>query len=688
MVAAILRVLVVALAFASVGVVRAAPVEEPAASPVVLSLVSESGGVVPGETAHLAVQVRVQDGWHVYWKNSGESGFPTQLEWNLPEGFSLLRETWSAPHRFEEEGQVCFGYDKEFLILAEFLVPREIDQQTVSLGATLTWLACRDACIPGSQTETVNLAVKNTVGSATSQWTALMGQHTEVLPTRNDPIGAAVQGNTMVLNVPAVEGASKAYFYPETDGLIDYKKEHALVANEKGYEVGVPLREVSSQPIAGVLVLQSTSGNPLQAFHVDIPSVVAASGGVSVSHLLLTLLFAFAGGLILNLMPCVLPVVSLKVFQFMNLAGSSRRHAVHHGLVFTAGVVASFWALAGLLLGLRSYGQSVGWGFQLQEPAFVVVLALLLFLLGLSLLGVFELGASLVSLGGRSQQKSGMASSFFSGVLATTVATPCTGPLLAPALGYAVTLPPILAMVVFTSLALGMAAPYLLLSAFPGAMRWLPKPGAWMVTFKQVMGFFMMATTLWLLWVFQAQVEGGTALIWLLVAMLLAALAAWIYGRFGTLVQTRPIRWVARCVAVGVLLCGGYVGIQQAASPSAELGAARHDWLAWDPETLAQLKGEGKLVFVDFTAKWCLICQTNKVPMYSQEVASVFEEHGVVKMEADWTRRDPSITQELEKFGRNGVPLYVLYSPSGDPIILPQLLTPETLIKAVNEASK
>jgi thiol:disulfide interchange protein len=671
--------------------VAALEAAESPASPVAVALVPKSEGIVRGKTAEIAVHVQIQEGWHVYWLNPGESGFPTRIEWELPEGVTLLSETWSAPQRLQENGQVCFGYSDDFIVLAKLLIPTTLKEGPLSVGAKVSWLSCKDSCVPGDDTPVLQLDLLPRKGATSAEWRALMARHAATLP--RGEIVASVEQGTLLVDIHTAKEATDVYFFPEKEGIVDSAVAQEVHAAGSTNRLEVPLKSQAVKDVKGVVVLKSKADGHLRAYRVDTSmqtaGVALPSQTASAQKLLLTLVFAFVGGLILNLMPCVLPVISLKVFQFMHLAGSSRQHALRHGLVFTFGVVISFWVLAAVLLGLRAYGQSIGWGFQLQEPAFVILLALLLFLLGLSLLGVFELGTSLVALGGRTQQQSGYTSSFFSGVLATVVATPCTGPLLAPALGFAVTLPVAVSMVVFTVLALGMASPYLLLSAFPQALRWLPKPGAWMVVFKQLMGFFMLATTLWLLWVFSAQVEAQFALVWILAALLVVGLAAWIYGRFGTVAQAKGVRWTARLAAVALLVMGGVVALEQAkAQPPAAATQHRGGWLSWNPAELDRLRTEGKFVFVDFTAKWCLICQTNKVPMHSHEVAAVFQEHQVVKMEADWTRRDPTITAELEKFGRNGVPLYVLYGPHQEPIILPQLLTPDALIKAVHCAAE
>ncbi len=420
----------------------------------------------------------------------------------------------------------------------------------------------------------------------------------------------------------------------------------------------------------------------------DLPSQEFEGG------LALALLFAFLGGIILNLMPCVLPIISFKIMGFVKMAGENRALILKHGLLFSLGVIVSFWFLAGMMLILQAYGQSVGWGFQLQEPLFVGFLAALLLMVGLNMFGVFEAGLGVASWAGEkqhtgSQESSSFSSSFLSGVLATAVATPCTGPFLGSAIGFAFTLPALYALLIFTVLGLGMASPYLLLSAFPSCLRYMPKPGAWMVTFKEFVGFVMMATVLWLVWIFGAQTS-NVALVVLLFAFLFIAIACWIYGKWSLPTTSRIARTVAYASAL-LFLGLGALAITTAASSAdshahntAQMtgqGGSIHQWETFSPERVAELQKQGIPVLVDFTAKWCLICQANHLILSQDKVSNKLADNGVVKMKADWTKNDPVITQELRKFGRNGVPLYVLYGPNPgeQPKILPQVLTADIM---------
>lgn len=409
------------------------------------------------------------------------------------------------------------------------------------------------------------------------------------------------------------------------------------------------------------------------------------------------ILFAFLGGILLNCMPCVLPVISLKIMSFVKMADESRALIFRHGLVFSLGVLLSFWLLASVMLLLRAYGQSVGWGFQLQDPSFVIALAALLFVFALSLFGVFEWGVSVSSWAGQTEAEQtkkapGYLSSFLSGVLATAVATPCSGPFLGSAVGLAATLPVSLSLLVFTALALGLCFPYLLFSAFPACARFLPRPGAWMETFKHLMGFSLLATVLWLLWIFSAQTN-SLSLILALAGFFCFSVGAWIYGKGASPLNRRLVRVVAYVctlvfAVIGIELIRFPASTWTEPSNGGEIADAWEGWEEFSKERVADLRKSGKPLLIDFTAKWCLICQANHLVLSSQALKERFDDKGVVRMKADWTKNDPEITSELAKYGRNSVPLYVLYGAdeNKEPEILPQLLTPAIVSHHLDKA--
>ena len=513
-----------------------------------------------------------------------------------------------------------------------------------------------------------------------------------------------------------------ALFFPEHANMIDPAMPTTLVNNTNHYVVTLKdsiKQNHKASSLRGVVVLESSNGiytiknsldvsvpitesiNENQVAVLDIHEKESISkikesfepkidyetpefeGGLPVA-----LVFAFLGGLLLNLMPCVLPVISFKILSFVKLSGQSRDVTLKHGVAFSAGVIVSFWILAGIMLVLQAYGRSAGWGFQLQEPLFVAILAAILTVFGLSLFGVFEIGVSMTALAGLRQSigKGEFSSSFLSGVLATAVATPCTGPFLGSAIGFAVTLPPYQSLLIFTFLGIGMSLPYLLLAYYPQWLRFVPKPGEWMETFKVIMGFLMLGTVLWLLWVFGAQ-TGTLGVIILLWALFFLSFGCWIYGRWSPPVNTKMTRGISYVFASLCFCIGSYI-IYYSISPEIQLVSSdqkSHEnkiWQSFSETKVANLRKKGVPVFVDFTAKWCLICQTNHLVLSSPDVEAKFSQLGVVRMKADWTKNDPKISAALKKFGRNGVPLYVLYSPdpSVPPQILPQVLTPDVVI--------
>ena len=418
---------------------------------------------------------------------------------------------------------------------------------------------------------------------------------------------------------------------------------------------------------------------PLAVDEVGGPTILATFTVIAA-----LLPMAFVGGLILNLMPCVFPALGIKILGFVNQSGNDKSKIVTHGLVFAAGVILSFWALAGALLALRAGGAQLGWGFQLQSPAFVFGMAVFLLVFALNLSGLFEVGLAATGVGGKLQMKEGYAGSFFTGALAVLVATPCSAPFLAPALGAALSLSAIESFLVFTAIAVGLALPYLLLSIFPQAIKLLPRPGAWMETFKQLMAFPLYATVGWLLWVLAGQTSGDDyALLYIVFGFVLVAMASWAYGRFAQ-AHGKPGKQMFGRVFAAALFAGGlFTGWPKEAVAAPAHGGYQVTWEKWSPEAIAAGQAAGRMVYVDFTARWCATCQTNKATVFhSDEVLAALAKNNVLLLRADWTNRDPKITAELAKWNRSAVPFNLIYAPGkADPVILPELLTPGTVIE-------
>ncbi|NQY91473.1 MAG: thioredoxin family protein [Deltaproteobacteria bacterium] len=698
-----------------------------------LELAAGVDTVQPGSSFDVALKLTPGEGWHVYWKNPGDVGLPTTLDWQLPEGLQGGELEFPAPTRFVDGSFVSYGYDAPVLLLSTLTASGKLEPGgQLRAEARAAWTVCReDRCIPGKADLSLELPVMAMQAISNEAWSEQIDAARRSFPSTGEKDWSAtaeVYDDFVQVSLRPPESLgtslSELQVYPLARGLVDDDVPARSRPGGAGLLVSLARQTDSEVPESTRLLFKWPSVDKQQprngqtaydAVELDVelktvsgrlssllapPVAAAASQGgpdtglneappVSDMTIMLAFLLALAGGLMLNLMPCVFPVLSLKILSFVAMAGDEPAAVRRHGLVFGAGVVLSFQALAAVMIMLKAGGQELGWGFQLQSPAFVAAMALLLFALALQLVGTFDIGYSLTASAGQLEGgTSGYKGSFLSGVLATVLATPCTAPFMGAALGFAVQRPPLEAMSVFTALGLGMASPYVLLSFSPALLRFLPRPGAWMETFKEAMAFPLFLAAAWLVWVFAGQVGNG-GLIYLLAAFVLGGAAAWLRGHG----QSRPRALAALGVAVLALL----LALQGAAQPfsvsagagslvGGEYAEGAIQWRAWRQEEVDRLRAEGKPVFIDFTADWCLSCKANEVIAFSsQRVVERFRELGVVAMKADWTRGDPLITRALGRYGRDGVPLYVLYDGRRDsePQLLPQLLTPDIVLEAL-----
>jgi thiol:disulfide interchange protein DsbD len=675
----------------------ATPLHAAGSKNVQASLVSETASVQVGQPLQLGLRLQMADGWHTYWKNPADSGLPTKVTWTLPAGFTAGPLEWPRPERISVPPLMSYGYNEEVLLPATVQVPADVPAgQSVRIAARVDWLECKEICLPGKAELEITLPVE--AAARPSDVAPLFAKTRGLLPTDGGAwrVHALSVPKRLVLAFTPAAAPTEAYFFPDKPQVIEYAEPQKLRRTADGFtlELTPALNGATPERLTGVLVTET--GQAAHAIAVDAAIEAAASlpAGTEVVHprggLWLPLGAAFLGGLLLNLMPCVLPVLSLKVLGFVRQAGEQR--VWRHGLAFTAGVVLSFWALAGLMLALRAGGESIGWGFQLQSPAFVAFLAVLFLLIALNLLGVFEVGMSMTGAGNRAHGAAGLASSFWSGLLATVVATPCTAPFMGSALGFGLSQPGLHTLILFTALGLGMAAPYLLLSASPRLLRFVPKPGPWMTRLKELLAVPMLATVVFLSWLLGQQ-TGVDGMAWLLAAFIPVALGAWVYGRAShRALEGRPHRasmaWAGALVAAGIALALTRATVPVAAAPVAG-GTADH--LGWEPFSVERrdaLRAAGTPVLIDFTASWCLSCQVNeRVALETPAVRARLREHGVALLKADWTRRDDRITQALASYGRQGVPLYVLYGRDKDapPLLLPEVLTPGIVLEALDE---
>jgi thiol:disulfide interchange protein DsbD len=673
-----------------------------------VELIAETTNIVPGETIWLGLRLDPAEHWHTYWKMGGDSGEPTSAnEWTAPEGTNISELQWPAPHwlPFYDTDLVNFGYEEEVLHPVAVNIPADYEGDTVELSTLAFWNVCEQICIPGEQRLSISLPVAQSVelDAANAQ---LFASTREQLPIVDHDIKSiiAVAGERVSLGFEAPDAVftdySEAFFFPEQRRIIKPGplRDVSIQGNLIQITHQQPRRMLEDlTEVYGVLVLENELGDRV-AYDFQNPTAdanqttlvpFAASDKTSGNSgtgggLLLYMLFAVMGGLILNLMPCVFPVLSMKALSFAKNAGESVHKQRMSGIAYTAGVVGAFVALATVLIILRAGGERIGWAFQFQQPWFLAFIVYVFFMMALSLSGVFEIGTGLMGAGSGLAQKKGYKGSFFTGVLATTVATPCTAPFMGPALGFALTQPWAVAMLVFISLGLGMALPILLLSFMPALTKYMPKPGAWMETFKQFMAFPLYASALFFLWVLGTQV-GVMGMSLVLGVCILLAFAAWLYQRRFTL---GPIlRTVNYAVGVTALVAAVYLmqtpflqtlAPVQTASVDAE-GNSTQNYEVFSTARLDEIQAEGRPVFVNMTAAWCITCLANEQTTLSTDrIGQALLDNDITYMKGDWTNEDPEITAMLDKFNRPSVPLYVLYpgDTSKEPIILPQILTP------------
>jgi len=692
-------------------VLHAAPVRKGA---VEVELVPAVTGVQPGRPFDVALRLAHDPHWHTYWINPG-TGLPTTIKWALPPGWQPGEIQWPVPHVLTDARGTIIGngYDGEVFLLVTLTPPAGLPAgSNVSLDAKVEWLMCQDVCMPGEASLSLTLPVDTAPSSPDPRWGAKLAAARQQRPQSPDgwQLAATRAGKTVTLFARPPAGASFSpadlHFFAD-DGLVAYDQPQPMQAQGGALAIALSVDDAAPKDASRLLGVLALAKGDVPGIRVDVPlgAVAAPSSKFQVPSsktnagtqspkprtldsepvrgLAGTLVLAFFGGLVLNLMPCVFPVLGIKILGFVNQAGADRRKVTLHGLVFVLGVLVSFWALAGALLVLRAGGKELGWGFQLQEPGFVSALAVFLLIFALNLSGLFEIGLSAMGVGAGLQTKSGYSGSFFTGVLATVVATPCSAPFLAPALGAALALSAAESLTVFTAIALGLSVPYLLLSIFPAAVKLLPRPGAWMETFKQLMAFPLYATVGFLVWVLAGQTkDDDNSLLKIFFGLVLVAMAGWAYGRWTQHGGSSGRRRFGFAFAAVLMAAGVVVGYPT--KPSKEIV-----WEKWSPETVTRLRAEGKTLYVDFTARWCATCQSNKAVVFSsQAVRDALRRQGVVLLKADWTSRDPQITEALAAFHRSAVPMDLIYAPGRDePVILPELLTPDLVLSGLAKAT-
>lgn len=672
------------------------------------NLIADSTAVVPGQTMAFGVLFDLAPGWHIYWRNPGDAGLATQLQWEWPEGWEAGPLQWPVPRRIIEPGDLqVFAYKKQVLLWQTVRVPETFAASEATVRVRANWLVCEAICIPGSAFLELTLPVES---SALPQNEATFAEYSAQLPqTTEPPFSTTWTPTAEGWHLQLAGDFPEADFFPyeQSEGEVPIEGHTKLLTAAAGETLlAVPGRQAQRGLVflpqaesAKAWLLESPPWQAPTAAATPSPEVspetaapqTPAAPGLS---LWLALFYGFVGGFILNLMPCVLPVISLKIFGFIRQAGESPWRIFAHGLAFLAGIFAWFLGLGLLVVLLKNSGAQVTWAFQFQNPWFIAFIAVLVFVFALNLFGVFEValpgraGSSMAGLA----EREGLGGSFFQGIFATLLATPCTAPFLGTALGFAFSQPSGVILAMFASVAAGMGFPYLLLSARPGWIRFLPKPGAWMERLKQFMGFPLLATLVWLLSVLGGQ-KGVAGMVWILALLLCFGLACWLYGSFCGALSTPRTRWLAGLTALLAVLGGSsFFGgaFARALPPEKASGAiASAESIAWEAFSQARLDEllqAGKPVFVDFTADWCITCKFNeRTAINTPAVRTFLAEHGIIPMKADWTNANPEITAALAKFGRVGVPFYVFY-PAGDrlpPITFPELLTEKIFLEGL-----
>ncbi len=646
--------------------------------------------IAAGGSLTAGLVLTLEEHWHVYWVNAGDSGEPPRITWTLPAGITADPPQFPPPQRLPLGPLMDYGYETQVAFPMQLHAASNLKPGKVHLDARVSWLVCAAQCLPGKAH--LGLDVEVVPGPLSDP--PIVGALGAAIASLPKPmpatmtVAATADGKALGLTVHTGKKEAEAQFYPFDADQIDNAAAQGVEPLRDGVRVVLrraPDTAALPKSLHGLLELAGGTSYdftvPVTAGTV-VPVTAAvkqapASEGVGFGATLFGELgLAFGGGLLLNLMPCVFPVLFLKGLALVHSSTEEKQRQRLHGLVYTAGILLSFWAVVGALLLLRAGGRSVGWGFQMQSPGFVAVLASLVFFLGLSLAGQFEIGLSLTSAGGGLAQKQGFAGSFFTGVLATVVATPCMGPLLGAAVGFALSQPVALTFLVFTVLALGLAFPYLLLTLQPQWTSLLPKPGAWMEILKQFSAVPLFATAIWLAWVY-GQLFGSDGLnrvALLLLCFLVLAIAGWALGRW-------PARWGSGITALVLIP----LALSLPLRPQS-VGAA--SWQPWSPENLAAARASGEPVFIDFTAAWCLSCKVNEAAVLrSDEIESKLAKGHFKLLKADWTQYDPRITAELAGVHRSGVPTYVIY-PAGktsNADVLPELLTRDIVSKAIQK---
>ena len=623
-----------------------------------ISIIKDHSDFVPGTSLNIGLKVSMDEGWHTYWENPGDSGGPIEINWDLPDGFAVSNIKWPLPEKIEYPPLMTFGYENFVIYPMVLSIPKDYSNDYFEMIADI--LICADVCIPESGKISSNFSDIDS--------DSLIYEWLESVPSDFLPIKASIADNNLEIRFTFEKEIREIYFFPDENSSIDYSSKQNFYKKDGSYFLSINLFNEELQKISGVLDINGT-GYKIANSQIENLN----EGSLS---LITALIFALLGGLILNLMPCVFPVISLKVLSFVSMGGSSPEKIRNHALVFTFGVIASFMIIAFAIVLLKQAGNYVGWGFQLQSPLIVGLLSMVMVFISLVLITENSFGESLTKLGNFERNENGYYSSFLTGVLAVVVASPCTAPFMGAALGYALIQPSGESIPIFLSLSLGFSLPYLLLAVNPKLINFLPKPGNWMITLKEFFAFPMLATAIWLFWVFSLQVDQNSV-IFLLIGWLLLALNFWVFLK----------NWKK---IIKIIIFGISIISMLYFSPSLENSDAKQNLIIgsateWYEGIEEDLRNKNQPYFINFTAAWCITCQSNEITAFSKDnFKDLLEKNNIEYIKADWTNRNDDITKSLKKYGRSGVPFYLYWEPGYEkPKILPAILTDQIIINNI-----
>ena len=639
-------------------------------------MLAESYSMNPGDELLVGFKFTLNPGWHTYWENPGDAGEGASIKWNLPNDVDASKILWPGPERIPVEPLMTFGYEDEVVLLTK-ISTSAASAIPLNLNAQVSWYTCKEICIP--QEAEVSIPIK--LGSKTPSVSKGLLEHTlgKVPVEFNGTYRVNKLDDSYVLQgeFEKMDQYDSMYFFPKEYGLTNYTENQQYEKNKDTFSLQIMASEVTIEKESFKGVIAVNKNEDVNFIEIDYP--LATKEASQEFNILTLIVFAFLGGLILNIMPCVFPILTIKILRFVEQSRDSTYKTLQQGLLFSLGVVISFLTIAALLIALKSGGESIGWGYQLQSPVVVSLLFYLFVILGFIFMSNIVLGSSLARLSSITLNKSDSLESFLTGVLAVIVASPCTAPFMGSAIGFALLQPSFYSILIFLGLGIGFSLPYLILSAKPSLLSFLPKPGQWMETFKQFMAFPMWASALWLLWVLSSQV-GDQEVIQVLLGALLITTGLWLIEKNNS--EKNWVKWLMRLPFLLLFIFSLWL----IPTSYSDLDESKQDQLTYTPQLLDDLREENSLVFLNFTADWCITCKVNEaVALKTTKVSKLLADKNITYMEADWTRKDPIISSTLEQYGRTGLPLYLLFPSKGDPLILPEILTEDILLSYLNE---